>query len=72
MKKAESDLANAGFLLFVLSNEHRSLGDAQLTKTIYGIRFCCMVDLLAAAALLSSLALAPNAKDVITFGCWLS
>lgn len=72
IKTAESDSTNAGLLLFLLSNEHKLMADARLTETIYKLRFCCIVELLAAAALASCLVLAPSAKDVIKLGCWLT
>lgn len=72
VKAAESDSKNAGFLLFLLSNEHKSVADAQLTRAIYRIRVCCVVELIAVAALVWCFALASNAKDVLELGCWLS
>jgi hypothetical protein len=72
VKTAESDSTNARVLLFLLSNEHESLADAQLTGTLYKIRLCCVVELIAVVTVLWCLALAPNAKEVMAFGCWLS
>ena len=71
-KTSESDSTNTGFLLFLLSSEHKSLADAQLTGAVYRIRLCCVVELIAAVALVWCIALARNAKEALALGCWFS